>query len=229
MVRAGKRRVMRACAAALALAVACALAWVPAAAAAAAPAVVYDGAAHEWRGRGLGETGDVLAGCAELGDLMPGDAVSTSFTVEAQNLGVGTTLYLKSAYDEADVRALGQVRVSVAADGTVVAEGTLAEHGELADGVRLASHAAGAGGSTDVTVQVEIPVSAGNELMCSVHEIEWVFVAAEDGGARVEQPSDGLLPTTGDAAAWAPVAAAAAGVAVLAFAALSRGRGESRG
>ena len=197
------------------------------------PAVVYDAAAHAWRGENL-QPEDVMVG---FDGVIPGDSLVQEFTLRVQHVQQHpVSVFMRRDVPNAPADAqspavaeLDAVHYTAEVDGKVVSQGPL---GDLEGGnVPLAQFSAD--GEVDARITLTVPVDHGNEFQQTAYALEWLFVAQEDGGAGSNDGSGGaaasssdLLAKTGDDAVSlaVPFAIVAAGALSAAFAAMLRRR-----
>lgn len=118
----------------------------------------------------------------KLTNLVPGDNASQTIKVEARNLAGGSVrISLKTEPDLDNITDTEQVNYTKLLNSvesvklTVARDGTEISSGSLADGVVLGTFAEG--DEMDLTVTLDIPITAGNELQGLQAAIAWVFTA----------------------------------------------------
>lgn len=126
----------------------------------------------------------------EMKDLMPGDSVTQTITVGTKNTGSDTVrLFLRTEKENEDYVKLTEsypdwVTFTVKQGDKVLATG------DLKDGVKLGEFRGD--GKTELTVQLDIDINAGNDLQGLVASVDWVFTAEVE--PYVYEVDDDLLP-----------------------------------
>lgn len=126
----------------------------------------------------------------EMKGLMPGDSVTQTITVGTKNTGSDTVrLFLRTEKENEDYVRLTEnypdwVTFTVKQGDKVLATG------DLKDGVKLGEFRGD--GKTELTVQLDIDINAGNDLQGLVASVDWVFTAEVE--PYVYEVDDDLLP-----------------------------------
>lgn len=126
----------------------------------------------------------------EMKGLMPGDSVTQTITVGTKNTGSDTVrLFLRTEKENEDYVKLTEsypdwVTFTVKQGDKVLATG------DLKDGVKLGEFRGD--GKTELTVQLDIDINAGNDLQGLVASVDWVFTAEVE--PYVYEVDDDLLP-----------------------------------
>ena len=195
----------------LALVLALSLVNFTAAASSGTPTVIYDAKAEEFRfdnvevyehtEEGAHEHPQNVDLFRDMKDVFPGEVDAETVKVEVVNLrGQKAKLYLKAENPNEDFETLmgaGNEAAPVlwVVYDDVVYNATLGEGIELGEFTRSK-------GEAEITVMLEIPLEAGNELQGLIAEIDWVFTAevisAGNGGGddEPEEIPDDPIPTT---------------------------------
>lgn len=154
---------------------------------AAEKAVVYDGAAKEWRGEGLDEQ-DVFM---RFEHVMPGDTLEHPTRVRIDRPSDPVTIYVRLECSEDDVEKLDEIECELLADGAEILAGSL---GDIADtAVKIGVYSAP--DAVDLTLRIVVPTSLENEHQFIEYPMNWRFIAQEDGD---EGPGGGDGPTDPD-------------------------------
>ena len=136
----------------------------------------------------------------DVSNMVPGDKVTKDFTVRIHH-NDPLTLYFRADVTE-QTKKLGdvlQVCVTDVDSGEIICQGTFAD----LDGVEFSQAiAAAAGGSTDVTYQVDawLDTSVGNEYQQALLKADLYWYVKDDGGhtdpTDPSKPTDPTTPTT---------------------------------
>jgi hypothetical protein len=180
-----------------ALLAAAALLWLGTLPAAAADAqVTYEGGAQNFifaPGSSLSPT-DLFV---NYKNVQPGDTLSQ--TVHAKNTLSGSTtvrLYLRASIpgqSEQSTAFLKQMKLTVKQGSTTLSAGSADESAGLTGNRYLGSFASGA--STDLTVELSVPLSMDNSCRDAIGKIDWIFTA-EEIPAATAAPSTTTTSTT---------------------------------
>lgn len=147
------------------------------------PQVLFDGSAGAFKFKNATpfKTETSVDLFSNIKGIVPGDSFTQTFTIGAENIGTGTvTMQLIAQNPNADyLKLMGEGSASVAhpailtvRDGTtVISETALTAAGGFSLGTFSNNQ------TKELTVQLSVPVEAGNELSSLTAKIDWVFKA----------------------------------------------------
>lgn len=139
------------------------------------PTLVYDGQARTLTILNATET-DLFAG---LKDLMPGDTATQQIDLQARNLRGPAALYLRAECADETAQALAPLTLTVSANGRQVDSGPAGGSEALQKGVLLYQFQDDA--TVPLQVQLQVPVTVGNELAAAQHSLQWIFTLQAQG------------------------------------------------
>jgi len=151
-------------------------------------------------------------------DVMPGDSITETITVrnKASNK-VKVNIYMRAlgAGEGSAEGFLDQLHLTVSkAKDTIMFDAATNEQDGLADWVLLGTLYSG--GTVDLNIKLDIPITLGNEFQKRIGYIDWEFMVEEN---QIEK-TDPKLPYTGRndiLTLWLPVSAAFAGFITVLF------------
>lgn len=154
--------------------------------------------------------------------VMPGDSLTQTITVKNDaSKKVKVKIYIRSlgAYDES-VDFLSQLKLTVSVpqenEMAYMFESAADQPGQLSDWVCLGTLYSG--GSVDLNVRLDVPVTLGNEFQEQVGYLDWQFMVEE----FPVSPDDPKPPQTGDMGLALPVALMAGSLVIIFFLLLAK-------
>lgn len=178
------------------------------------PVLVYDGQAKEFSVRN--GTADELFPALE--NMIPGDTGTHSVSVQCQNTQKPVSLYVRPSCEKSVAEAIGAVRLTLKADGTVLYDDEIGPL--LAEDERPVKVAdVPVDGTVDLEASLAVPVTLGNEAAGLKDVVRWTFVAQEEKGIPGSSggPQNGLSATGDGSLPVVVLAVAAAAFAAAAF------------
>ncbi len=172
------------------------------------PTVIYDGREEEFRFENVEVYEHTEEGAhdhpqnvdlfRDMKDVFPGDVYAETIKVGVENLGgKSVKLYLRAENPNEDFETLMGAG-NEAAPVLWVQYDDVVYNAKLGEGIQLGKFRSNKD-EAEITVTLEFPLEAGNELQGLIAEIDWVFTAEVYATGDIDDPEeipDDPIPTT---------------------------------